>query len=415
MSRGIVALEEHKAVGVRGDEAKVLSSDSIAAVVARMLERKGYTTHRHYVVEGVGGIKHVVDVFAEKEPLPRTRVRIAIWIHQGRLTKDNVETYIARKALLPVDKVIVVVLKDVEPEAYALAHNFDIDVLSLSEDLKFTPEAVERGVFRELHIHPSIDYEHALGILKDKIRPGLFRKRICKPEGYARVYLPLVSISVEIPVRRYGEEELTVEETTLTFDGVEGYAVVPSNGTIGIEESMGSFSEISQDAIEVLRRLSIHNTVSMSELATSIGISEARLKAVLDSLASKSLVDIFGDLAELRYTLLTSFADPLKIARERGADVRLGAPLDKEGIVVPLRANISRLTELVEALQGRILDTSVIYYPLYVLSCRENGHQVKIIAIDGLSGEESGGLVKLLSMREVLDIISSGLRPFEKA
>jgi len=415
MSRGIVALEEHKAVGVRGDEAKVLSSDSIAAVVARMLERKGYTTHRHYVVEGVGGIKHVVDVFAEKEPLPRTRVRIAIWIHQGRLTKDNVETYIARKALLPVDKVIVVVLKDVEPEAYALAHNFDIDVLSLSEDLKFTPEAVEKGVFRELHIHPSIDYEHALGILKGKIRPGLFRKRICKPEGYARVYLPLVSISAEIPVRRYGEEELTVEETTLTFDGVEGYAVVPSNGTIGIEESMGSFSEISQDAIEVLRRLSIHNTVSMSELATSIGISEARLKAVLDSLASKSLVDIFGDLAELRYTLLTSFADPLKIARERGADVRLGAPLDKEGIVVPLRANISRLTELVEALQGRILDTSVIYYPLYVLSCRENGHQVKIIAIDGLSGEESGGLVKLLSMREVLDIISSGLRPFEKA
>jgi len=64
VSRGNAAVEKRVAKDARGRESEEVSSESIAAVIARMLEQKGYTTHRHYVIGGVGGIKHVVDVFA---------------------------------------------------------------------------------------------------------------------------------------------------------------------------------------------------------------------------------------------------------------------------------------------------------------------------------------------------------------
>jgi len=382
--------------------------DNIVAVIAWMLEREGYNTRRHYVIEGAAGIKHVVDILAEKEPLPRAHVRIAIWVHKGKLTVDSIEAYIARKTLLPVDKVVVIVLGDIEPDAYSLARSFDIDVLNFSKDLAMLKEMRRRGVFRELFVQPMVEEQEAVKILRSKVKPGFFRRRVCRPEGYAAVYIPLVVIELEMPIRRYGEEEITLEEVALAFDGVAGYVLVASNGSIDIEESMGSFSDISEECIEVLRYLAKHGTISISELATITGVSEVKLKTILDMLAAKSLVDIFGDLVELRYSLLESSSNPLNMIKSRGAEVKLGLP-ESEGVVIPLKANVARLTELVEALQGKIVNTNIVYYPLYALSCRENEHQIRIVAIDGLTGEESG-LVKLLSMREILNLITAHLK-----
>ncbi len=390
-------------------------SEYIRTWIASRLKSLGFDVHTNYPIAGEGHISHVFDIIAEFSPLPNTIFRMGFILLKNNIDIDVIEKYIAWKSELPLDKIIIVALGNIEPEAFELAKRYNIDIIRPVEDLNLNKGILKEGkLYDEYHIEPVVGTKDALKIFKSKSsKTSILRRNKSKLLYYSLVFAPLVVLDIHLAEKNIVKEEVSIVEEKLVFDGLEGYAIVKEGFSIGIDEVLGKFSDLSSEALAVLKRVTREGTVPIADIEESLNIPSEKLRTIFGRLSNKSLLDIFGDIVEIRYSLLSRFADPFSIAKTKNAEIHRGIPMEARGrIVLPLKVCITRFIDLVEALDGRVEKIYVIYYPFYIGVKSENGDKTsKLIILDAITLEEKNSFYKIFSHLEVLERIKEkGLR-----
>ncbi len=377
----------------------------IASWIASRLSSYGFSVKRKYLVEGIGGVKHIIDILAELSPIPGSTIKIGFLIHTDKLKVDDIEKFIAWYDELPIDKLVVVSLGDVDVEAYELAQKYGIDIVKPYEHFTLDIKSLKTvSVYDEYHIEPKITIDEAIKIMKSKLKPSLLRRHKGRLKSIALSYIPLIVINAKLAEKNLATGNIDIVDVVLTFDGIIGYPVIRSGSTIAIDEMMGSFSELSDETIILMRCITEHGTIFISELTGATGIPKERIKVYLDILSDKGLVDIFGDVVEVKYDALKKFANPLKIAKEQSCKIIKGKPKETNGIIaLRLKAYISRFIELVEAINGKIEFINIVYYPLFIGEVVENSKRLRFMVIDGINGEENSAFCPIISSIDVVE------------
>ncbi len=390
-------------------------SEYVKTWIISRLKSLGFNVHTNYPIAGEGHVSHVFDIIAEFSPLPNTVIRIGFILLRNNVDIDVIEKYIAWKSELPLDKIIIVSLGRIEPEAFELAKRYNIDLVRPIEDLNINRDILREGKFYdEYHIEPVIGLDEALNILKSKSgKTSILRRNKSKLLYYSLVFIPLVVLRVQLAEKNIVKEEVSIVEEKLVFDGLEGYAVVKEGFSIGIDEVLGKFSDISSEALAVLKRITEEGTVAITDIEEGLNIPKEKLHTIFNRLSNKSLLDIFGDMVEIRYSLLNRFIDPLSVAETKKAEIHRGVPTESKGrIVLPLKVCITRFIDLVEALDGKVEKIYVTYYPFFIGVKSENGEKTsKLIILDALTLEEKNSFYKIFSRLEILEKLGEkGLR-----
>ena len=380
------------------------------------LKSQGFSIHTNYPILGEGHVSHIFDIVAESTPIPGTLLRVGFILIRNNIDLDAMEKYIAWKSELPLDKIVIVALGGVDSEAFELAKRYGIDVVRPTEDLKIDKSIWSKEKFYdEYHVEPVIGLEQALKIFSKKTnKTSILRRSKSRITHYALIFIPLVVLDTRIVEKDIVREEISVVEGKLVFDGLEGYAVVKEGFSIGIDEVLGKFSDFSTEAIAVLKRISEEGTIAITDIEEGLGVSKEKLRTILGRLSNKSLLDIFGDMVEVRYSILNKFIDPLAIAKVKNALIHHGVPTESKGrILLPLRTCITRFVDLVEALNGKVENIYIVYYPFYVAIKSENGEKTsKLLILDGITLEEKNSLYKIFSNLDILEKIKEkGLIP----
>ncbi len=380
------------------------------------LKSQGFSIHTNYPVLGEGRVSHIFDIVAEFAPIPGALLRIGFILIRDNINLDTVEKYIAWKSELPLDKIVIVALKEVDSEAFELAKRYGIDIVRPTEDLNIDKSIWSKERFyEEYHIEPVIGPEQALKIFYKKTnKSSILRRNKSRITHYTLIFVPLVVLDIHIAEKDIVREEVSVVKGKLVFDGLEGYAVVKEGFSIGLDEVLGKFSDFSTEAITVLKKISEEGTVAITDIEEGLGVSKEKLRTILGRLSNKSLLDIFGDMVEVRYSILSKFVDPLTIAKVKNAPIHRGAPTESKGrILLPLRTCITRFVDLVEALNGKTEKIYIVYYPFYAAIKSENGEKTsKLLILDGITLEEKNSFYKIFSNLDILEKIKEkGLIP----
>lgn len=391
-------------------EAKVSTNGTeyVVSWIAVRLSRMGFEVKRKYIIEGEGGVHHEVDILATLTPIPGLVVRIGFVVHKGLLTVNDVERYIAWGNELPLDKIALIVLGDIEPDALELAKHYGIDIIRALEELKIDLDKVKGyKLYNEEYIEPRLGLQDAVKLLRKAKYSILHRHR--KVVKCALVYLPIIIIEAQVSEKDPIKDEIKLVNIKLAFDGLQGYLIVRDGETIGVEEVLGRFSDISDEAIHILRIISEDGTATLNDIEESVGIAGEKLRAILGRLAEKSLIDLFGDMVEIRYSILNKSFDPREIANMASVNVRKGVPEKRRGVLVfEPKTYISRFIELIEAMNGHIDRITVLYYPLYVGLLEENnGKAQRLVIMDGITSGEARTLCRVLSEIETIRIIEN--------
>ncbi len=375
--------------------------EELVSRISTRLRELGFRVKRHEVVE-CGSIRHELDILAELNPLPDMSLKVGFKIINRDLVVDDVEKYIAWLDELPLDKLVLVTTGKVDVNAYELAKKFGIDIVRLVSIETMRPA---RAAFEEMYVDPRIDINQAIQSLRKETK-SLFSKKTL--ESCTLVYLPLITIRGEVVEKHLEEEKVTLRHFALTFDGIEAYLVLLKGETMILDEDLGSFLEIPEDSITILNKLSEFGALDVNELAGMIGFPKDRLKTYINILASKSLVDLYGDLVELRYSIFTHSTDVKEFIKGRGLELKCGLPPDREDVItIPLKADINRLIEIIEAVNGRIDSISITYYPLYVGIVYKEKETEETCVVDGITGSILHSFSIPLSSIEIIDLIRS--------
>jgi len=374
------------------------------------LREKGFVVKRREVIEGER-VRHIVDILAEANPLPDVNIKIGILIHSNDVKIENIEKYIAWLNELPLDKLVIVTTGEVDVEAYELAKKFNIDIVKFSskEFSKFKTKTIEK-TYEEFYVEPLISMNEAIEILKKEGKSLLARRK--KLEACSLTYIPMIMIKGEMAEKHIEEERVTIRNISIVFDGVEGYKVITRGESLALEEDLGSFMDIPEESLIVLRKLSEYGALEISELSGTLDIPKDKLKILINILVAKSLADIYGDLVEVRYTLFAYSLDLEEFVERLNAKIHTSAPKDEENaVVLPIKVNANKLIELIESLNGKVFSLTTIYYPFYVgILVRESGEVEEPLVIDGLRGSTCPSFSMLLSNIEFLDSIRSKAR-----
>ncbi len=414
MASNIEDMGDHKKV--MGEHAHRDRYEYVKTWIISRLKSQGFNIHTNYPILGEGRVSHIFDIVAEFTPIPGSLIRIGFILIKDNIDLDIAEKYIAWKSELPLDKIVIIALGSVDSEAFELAKRYSIDIVRPIEDLNIDKSIWNREKFYdEYHIEPVVGLEQALKIFSKKTnKTSILRRSRSRITHYALVFVPLIVLDIHIAEKDIVREEVSVVEGKLVFDGLEGYAVVKEGFSIGLDEILGRFSDFSTEAITVLKKISEEGTVTITDIEEGLGISKEKLHAILGRLSNKSLLDIFGDMVEVRYSILSKFIDPLTIARVKNALIHHGSPTESKGrIVLPLRTCITRFVDLVEALNGKVENIYIVYYPFYVAIKSENGEKTsKLLILDGIALEEKNSFYKIFSNLDILEKIKEkGLIP----
>ncbi len=390
-------------------------SEYIKTWIISRLKSLGFEVHTNYPITGEGHVSHVFDIIAEFSPLPNTMFRIGFILFKNNIDIGVIERFIAWKSELPLDKIVIVALGSIEPEAFELAKRYGIDIIRPIEDLNLSEGILKEGkLYDEYHIEPVVGLTDALEIFKSKSgKTSILRRNKSRLLYYSLVFAPLVVLDIHLAEKNIVKEEVSIVEEKLVFDGIEGYAVVKEGFSIGIDEVLGKFSDLSSEALAVLKRVTREGTVAITDIEESLSIPGEKLRTIFGRLSNKSLLDIFGDIVEIRYSLLNRFVDPLSIARTKKAEIHRGIPTEADGrIVLPLKVCVTKFIDLVEALDGKVEKIYVVYYPFYVGIKSGNGDKTsKLIILDAITLEEKNSFYKIFSHLEVLEKIrEKGIR-----
>ncbi len=386
-----------------------IAKEIVIAWLESKLREKGFEVKRGMVVEGEG-IKHTLDLVAEMHPLPNVTISIGIIVLDREARVDDVEKLMGWKEELPLTKFVIVPLGGIDGSAYALALKHGIDVVVLPEDMLRGIE-LSKIISHEIklcrHIEPVVPVDRIAEELRDKVKPSFFKRTKGHVEKLVLIFVPLIESRVEVAKTDVMTGEVEVLEGKAVFDGLHGYAVRGRNGSIDIHREYGSFTDIPIEALEVLRALSEEQSIELGTLAGKVGIGIDKLKPILEVLAARGLIDLYGDLVEFKGLSLDMFADIDSLITKYSAPVHSGEPsTDEKRLKLELMVPLPKLEDILMSLRAKVIEMRITYYPLYVALITEvkNGtvHE-KLVVYDALSGEEVEGFSMLLAEPDIVD------------
>jgi len=221
------------------------------------------------------------------------------------------------------------------------------------------------------------------------------------------MFIPLIESRVELVKSSSVTGEVEVVEGSAVFDGIHGYIVGSRNNSLDVCKEYGSFVDVPFEAIEIIKILSEEQTIELGTLAGRMGIDIDKLRPLLEVLASRGLVDIYGDLVEFRGLNLDLFVNIDSLVTKYGATIHEGEPtVDETRFKMELRISMSRLEELLMSMRAKVIDMKITYYPLYIALIVESKNETiheKVVVYDALSGREVEGLSTILAEPEVVD------------
>ncbi len=384
------------------------------------LKKKNYDEiHRDYIIEG-DGVRHKLDIYAVQHIHSNLKVAIGIVVMDKDVKVEDIEKYIAWKEELPVDKIAIVALRSVDEQVYKLAPKYGIDIIVPSEELLRSISLPEHLTGYVRHIEPKIEWNSILSEVREKLRPGLFRKSKWIIEGYTLAYIPVIEARIVVEKRSAVTEELELIEGTLVFDAVEGYLLRVRNGCISVDKDFGSIKEFTDEALEVLRRLSELGSSEVSILASELKLTADRVRGVLEMLSAKGLIDLYGDYVEFRGIDTSKFSSIISVAQKHSAPVHDGEPSDRgKGFArIDPMIDTSKFSEVLESMKCEVKGLEIVYYPIYVVFAKEvknSSTHEKVIIYDGITGHECENVSALLVELRVIDSIRDCMKRLESA
>ncbi len=343
----------------------------------------------------MGEVSHKLDLLAVLTPVTGVNVRLGFVVVDDELNIEKVEKFVTWKQEGNLDKLVIVSLKDVHTDAYELAVKFGLGVIIAGRDKVLKLQ--QRSGYTVVHCHPSINVESALSILENSSRGFLFKKKR-NIVGCNLVYLPFIVISGTVHLYNAETETAEADAVKYTFDGIKGFLVVSDNKTVRSLKDIGSFADINEDALKLLKVLAHEGYKTISDLVMELNLSEQKIKAIATSLTNRSLIDVYADVIELRRDILKYTFDLREMLRENSIELHDGEPRSKrnEVIIYPL-VPVEKFIDFIEALSGRVSEITLLYYPFYIGVLSENeGKTKKFMLIDGISGEVAEGIAELL-------------------
>ncbi|ADM27171.1 hypothetical protein Igag_0325 [Ignisphaera aggregans DSM 17230] len=417
MLQEVMEEESPATVNIKNEISVNSLKDVLLSWIEEELKKKGYTVVRDYVVES-SGVKHRFDLLAEQEAIPGLKISIGVIFvnsNQRIIDVDVVERYIAWRETLPIDSIVLVTTKNVSPEARELASRYGIDLIVISEDTISKLVMERKGLAKMLegyyYIKPRIDADYVIKYVEASHKSIFFKKPKVKISNIALVYIPLVVGNIEMSRAGVVAEEIEIVKGKVVVDGIHGYVVTRHNNALAIYEDIGSLVEdISDKAIEALDIVSNEITINISSLGSKLDISDEDLKQILDTLSSKTLVDVYGDIVEFKGLDPHIFTDIDSIVTEYRCEVVKGTPPAEIPGIVKLGINISipKFEKLLRSLRCELHNLYVIYYPFYIVFLSEvkNGEEhEKLIIIDAITGEEAGDISKVFLDIDTIEYI----------
>ncbi len=347
---------------------------SILEALRVHLERKGFSVH-----ESTGASDLVAElntgVFS---------VRIGVLVHEG----DDLASAIGRAFLAKndeeLDKVVVIVVGG-ERASRVVVNGIEVVP---SDRLKIAPLNIEVD---EYFVRPRITRDEVERLAER--HKGWLLSRRGEFAGARTVFLPLYCFTVLLHTLDYAPEALEARTETLCFDAVTGSLMGFDNGLVPMETWSG-IGEISDEAVEVLLRISDLGEASIAELKEEFG-TVVDVDSVIDVLVEKGLVEPVGEDA---YTLakppLTGYRNPLAEAQD---SVEKGRP--SCGRILRAHVGLGKMERIVGA-YGVIKKESMLYYPIHVLVYvrRKGDKSVEVaVLIDGFTGERLAETEEMLA------------------
>ena len=369
--------------------------------LAKVLRKYGFNLYKNYVLT-MGEVAHTLDLLAVLTPVTGVNVRLGFVVVDDELNIEKVEKFVTWKQEGNLDKLVVVSLKDVHADAYELAVKFGLGVIVAGRDEVLKLPRISGYIVT--HCHPNISIDKALSILENSSRGFLFKKKR-NIIGCSLVYLPFIVIKGMVHL--YNAETETAEANLVkyTFDGIKGFLIVGDNRTVKVLKDIGSFADINEDALRLLRILAHEGYKPLSDLIMELNLSEQKIKAIATSLTNRSLIDVYADVIELRKDVLKYMFDIKEMLRENNVELHDGEPAGgKESAIVYPLVPIEKFIDFIESLLGRVSEITLLYYPFYIgVLSENNGKTRKFMLIDGVSGENAEGVAELLPyIEEVL-------------
>jgi len=384
--------------------------DTVLDWIESELRRKGFEVRRNAVVEHEG-FRHSIDLLGEMTLLHGIRLNVGFVIIEKRFSVEDLERLIAWRDLLGLCKVVAVLLAEAEGDVLGLASRKGIDIVVVDEATLSRIAASRSLELRHAivrHIEPRHGIDEAVEEAS-RISRGIFRRARTRRIHTALVFLPLIVSRLEVSKRGEEGEEVEVVEGVLTIEGYRGFGVSSRGTGIDLLLDYGSFADLPPDSLTVLSELAESGSIDIDQLSRRLGIDSERARELLDELAKRGLVEVYGDTAELRGIEFESFAEPEAIARSVGAEVHDGFPEERSGrVVLDSRVSAEVVERLAEAMHGRVLSTKLVYYPLYAALIVEEKNGVvheRLVVLDGLDLERVESLEHVLSDPEVVELV----------
>lgn len=385
-----------------------LAKEQIASWLSQLLIERGFEIRRNAIVER-DGIRHKFDLVAETVLFPGARIRLGIIIVEHLIDTDFIEKLLGWIDELRFIKIIVVALNKVDHQAYSLASKYGIDIVIPPKELLSTEKNIiprETGIETE-YVEPKIGVSQVFDALISKVKPSIFRSTKCKLEKLALLYYPLIEINLELPVINKEVSEAEIVEGKIVFDGINGYLISFSGGHLSVSKEHGSLIEIPDDAQLVLKVLSEDRSAELAVLNARTRIDQHTLKSLLIELSMHGLVDIYGDLVELKGLDTKLFTDLNEWFKKHGLKTIKGEPTeDDKTIKLQHTVPLFKLEDIIKSLGAKIQSIKIIYYPLYVALVKEIRGEVlrdKLIVYDGITGGELEDFSILITSPELIE------------
>ena len=370
--------------------------------LTRELKEKGFEIRRDYIID-ISGVTHVIDLLAILTPITDVEIKLGFIVDYRELTPEDVERYYVWKQEGGFDKVVVISTGKVDVEAYELAKKFGVDIVRAGRDVEV--KFKELGEYVVAHVHPVIGRKEAIELLKKKEKS--FLRKTGELIASLLVYFPFVEFKAEALVKGASEEEPIIKVIMLTFDALRGALVVEEGDTIKPLRERGSYAEISDPALEVLRILVRDGYRTVSELAMGLKLSEGKIQSISNFLLGKDLVDIYSDMVELRKTLFERNFSISRMLSDKGLAMHDGDPPEEEGsLVIFPRVSMDRMIAFMEALAHKVKSITILYYPFYIgfIQDLSDVTRRRLVVVDAITGSEASEMSWLFSyVQDILE------------
>jgi len=347
---------------------------NIIEAIRLHLERRGFSVHESASTS---------DLVAELDTGIFT-LRVGVIVYEdGDITGAIGRAFLA-KSDEDLDKVVVIHIGGGKASRIVVD---GIEVIP-AERLKLAPLKVD---IEEYFVKPRVSREE-VERLAEKHKGWLFSRR-GEFIGARTVFLPLYCFTVLLHTLDYAPEALEARTETLCFDAVTGSLIGFDNGLVPMETWSG-VGEISDEAIDVLLRISDLGEASIAELKEEFGPT-VDIDSVIEVLVEKGLVEPIGEDA---YTLakppVSGYKNPMAAAQ---GFLEKGKP--PCGRILRSHVGLGKMERIVSAF-GVIKSEALLYYPIHVLvyARRRGDKSVEVaVLIDAFTGERLAELEEMLA------------------